>query len=332
MHQRSALVGMGVFLLSVFIGSPGGAQELDSALVIKKVSVLDTEDRTGVGIGSRIAALLADEIDSTLRFDRIPSNRPGLRPPYADAALKQAAERYGIDAFILSAAAPQGSAVVITAVLSSGHSAGTLARESITLRDFSAPDAVEAGVRQIVSRLIGRLPYRALVTEIRGDAVTLDAGRVHGLAAGQKVKIIEITGSKRHPFSGEHIEFQTREVAEIVLSTVGDMSSTGRTGSLAQAAAMRPNHKAVFTPSPGVLEQSIDRKRELVAWKKRIQETPVREKTKAVEPAPGHSPFTLEAGAAAVINTYNFKSDGLDFVRKSNAYPAMEVRAVYWPS
>lgn len=309
------------FVLFLLLPSSVFADEPNETFLFKKLAVLDTDDRTGKDYGGKIGKTVIDELEQMLRFDiiQLPSQ-----------SLSNISEKPQADGFIICRVALSHEMVNISLELLDRR--GKLfALEMMAVNGQASPADLENNVRELVVKLIRRIPYKAIITRDENEVVTFGGGRVHGVEAGAKVSLFEITGVKRHPFTSEIISFSREDLGIVEVTRVEALSATGKIISSKKGINIHAGHKVDFIPSGRVIRESLPEKNEILARKHSAPKLRKTGEERLKKEAPVRSRGYLAAGAGFLMNDYKISSDQFNFRRDtSSPVPVVAVTGEYW--
>jgi len=249
-----------ILLLPLFVY----ADEPNEVFLFNKLVVLDTDDSTGKNYGEKIGKTLIDELAQMLRFDLIPPEKVHVQHPLSQQSLGELSEKLQADGFIVGRVAISNKMVNISLEILDRRGE-MFALELLAVKEQASPNDLEKSIRELVVRLIGRIPYKADVTRVENGMVTFDAGRVHGVEIGSQASLFEIIGVKRHPFTNEIISFSREDIEIIQVTQVEDLSATGKIISRKKKGKINAGHKVDFIPSERLIRENRIRKNELMA-------------------------------------------------------------------
>src|SRR3990172_3729533 len=156
------------------------ADEPNETFLFKKLAVLDTDDRTGKTYGEMIGKTVKSELEQMLRFDIIPPEKARVQHPLSPQSLGEISNKLQTDGFIVGRVALSHEMVNISLEILDRRGE-MVALELLAVKEQASPADFEKSVRELVVRLIRRIPYKAVITRVENGEVTFDAGRVHGV-------------------------------------------------------------------------------------------------------------------------------------------------------
>jgi hypothetical protein len=212
------------------------------------------------------------------------------------------------------------------------------AREFIFLKDFTNRDVIEKGIRAIVAKLVGRVPYHGVVTDLKdkGKTITINAGRLHGLGSGVKLQIFRIGKVNRHPFTQEMIGVEKINVGELIVVRADERISITNPFHLEKGQVIAQGQYVVFKPSSKVLSETGSRREELLALQERewtaMEKAVLQKKQEKEERSSVHkvSRGNIELNAGLGWANFSLDSDQLVFDRKISTFPLAGVSGEYW--
>src|SRR4030067_366235 len=205
------------FILFLFLPQLVLADAPNETFLFKKLAVLDTDDRTGKAYGEKIEQIVRDELEQMLRFDIVPQKHVRVQHPLSPQTLGTISKILQTDGFIVGRVTLSKKMLNISLEILDKEG-GMFAPELLALNEQAAPTDLEKSVRELVVKLIRRMPYKAVITRVENGVVTFDAGQIHGVETGCKAALFEIIGVKRHPFTNEIISFSRKELGIIQIT------------------------------------------------------------------------------------------------------------------
>lgn len=341
-----------VLFLGTFIATPLFSAEpvqpqSSEKTFFKKIGVLNPEDRTHGQYGKRIGKQIRRALASTFRFEIVPQPKLSKELPLSTSDLIDLGEKFQLDGIIDGIVEVKGDDLKMELTLLEAKTGVSFAIEFLFVKNFKSPDAIENGVRTIVGKLIGRIPYQAVVTDVRNDVrnkdktVTINAGRLHGLDNGMQLQVFRIVKVTRHPFTQEVIGVEKVNVGTFVVVRADERISVAKLLRLEKGQVVAQGQYVGFKPSSKVLSETASRREELLAkqereWmaleqaalkEKQAREKEVKEKRPLVHKA---SIGNLELYAGLGWANFSLNSDQLVFNRKISTYPLAGVSGEYW--
>ena len=122
-------------------------------------------------------------------------------------------------------------------------------------------------IKELTAKLISRVPYKALVADIKEGEIIINAGRFHGIDEGSKLSIFEIKGIKRHPFTNEIINIEREDIGELTAVKVEGAITSAKIKEIKKGKRAEVNNKIDFKPSLKVIADSSQRKKEFLTKK-----------------------------------------------------------------
>ncbi|MBI3812621.1 MAG: hypothetical protein HY283_10555 [Nitrospirae bacterium] len=319
------------------------AQSDKGVVVFKRIGFLGLEDRTHQGLAKNIGKEMRRELAATFRFEVIPQQNPSKELPLSAPDLSDMGKKFELDGIITGIVEIKGKDLKIVLTLFEGETGDPFAREFIVMKDWKSPEAVEKGVRTIMDKLIGRLPYQAVVTEVKdkGKTITINAGRLQGLGDGMKLQIFRIVKVNRHPFTREMIGVEKVNVGDLTVVRADERFSIIKPSRLLKGQTVEKGQYVHFKPSPKVLSELTSRRDELLAqqerdWmameqasqrEKQAKEREVKEK-RSLEHKVSRGKLELSTGLGWA--KFSLTSDQLALDRKISTFPLAGVSGEYW--
>ncbi len=327
-------IGISLFLiLFPHAVHPAWAQSNSELTTFKKLALFDLEDRHRQGLGKIISRQIWQEFESTFRFEVLPPQLISEKFPESRERLIDLSQRLGVDGVISGFVEDSGGSIKIGLMFSEAKSGHLFAKEVIILKNWKNPRVVDKGVKAMVEKLIGRIPYRALVTDInaRNRTIRVDAGQLNGLAQGMNLEIYRIRKVKRNPFTQEVIGIEKIPVADAVVRLVEDRSSSADIARLQKGQGLSKDLYVGFEPSAKVLSQMAQRKADLLAQRDQeiaVLERRAREKKVAEKPRVSRGGLSILAGPA--WSRFSLDSAQLEFNRDASAFLYIHLQGEYW--
>jgi hypothetical protein len=314
---------------NLFLSSLVSASVIDETLVFKKIAVLDLEDRTAKAFGVKIGKIIRAELEQMLRFDITPPEKVLIRYPLSAQTLRKSGKELQLDGFIVGWVTHSNQLATISLEILD-RNGEVFALELLAVKERTSQADLEKNVQKLIVKLIHRIPYKAIVTQVHDRLVTFDAGRVQGVEIGSRASIFEIVGLKRNPFTNEVISFDREDSGEILVTQVEALSATGKIISLKKGAKIFVHQKVDFIPSQKVIQESLGEKKELLAEQQRELESRKAERRPSTKETLERPRGSVMIGTGFVLNDYRFSSDQLSFTRRTSPVPMVTVMGEYW--
>lgn len=306
------------------------AESAEGIINFRKIGLFHPEDRTGQQYGEIVGRQIRSELEGTFRFEIIPQQQLSKELPMPTPALIDLGKRFELDGIITGAVEINEDSMKISLTLMDAKRGDPFAKEFITVRDWKKSEAVEVEVRAIVAKLMSRIPYQAVVTDVQGqgEAITVSAGKLQGLGNGMTLQVIDIAKVKRHPFTQEVIGVDPVDVGELIVTRADERMSVAKPVRPKNGRVFARGQFVVFKPSAKVMAEMAPRREELIAQKKgetaALEEAALRERRAKLP----NGSLALAAGAAWA--NFSLNSDQLEFERKISAFPLVAVSGEYW--
>jgi hypothetical protein len=319
-------------LALLILALPAQAQTVGEALTFKRVGLFDLTDQTQKGYGQKIGELLRKEIEGTFRFEVLRRTET-IHWPVQSEEILRLSQRAGVDLVLAGKAGWADKALKLTLILWEGKTGAPFAVESDLIKEWKEPEGLDQAVRGLVRKLISRVPYKALVTEVKDEKVRFDAGALHGVEKGLKASVTEITEVTRHPFTREIIGFKIEEIAQLTVTEVNERSSIATLLHVEKGKAIKVNQKIRFVPSQAALalaeaqrkEQLARQEQERVALEAQRRPAP----PKPIPTAPTEK-IQLALQTSLLTDTFDFDSNELTFARKAKGILTLELQGDVW--
>jgi hypothetical protein len=305
-------------------------------ILFKKIGVLNPEDRTHGQYGKSIGKQVRRALASTFRFEIVPQPKLSKELPLSESDLADLGQKYKLDGLVTGIVEIKDRSLKIKLILLEARTGIPFAREFATVKDFKRPDALQRGVQTLMVKLIGRIPYRAVVTQVRdkGRTITVNAGRLHGLGKGMRLQVFRIKGVKRHPFTNEVIGVEKVSVGELIVVRADDRVSRTRPFHRKKGQAFSPGDYVVFKPSVKVQSDTASIREALLARQERewmaLEEAARKEKEKKPAPVRKFSRGELAVNIGTAWSSFRLNSDQLVFNRKISTFPLGNVSGELW--
>jgi len=305
------------------------ATKLNDDLVFKKIAVLDLDDRTGKVYGEKIVKVVRTELEQMLRFDIVPLEEVRVQYPLSKKTLSKISKNLQLDAFIIGWVTLSDQTVTISLEILDKNGE-MFALELLAMKEHEFQVDLEKSVRELVVKLIHRIPYAGVITHVESGMVTFDAGRIQGVEIGSKASVFEIVGMERHPFTNEVISFRREDLGEILVTQVDSLSATGKIINIKKGVKIFLHQKVDFIPSQKVIQESLFEKKELLAKRQLALESRKAEEHRLVKETPRRSRGSLVVSPGLALNDYSFSSDQLTIKRRASPIPVVTTMGEYW--
>ena len=194
-------------------------------------------------------------------------------------------------------------------------------------------EEIEAGLMRLARALASRLPSKGEVTQINEGQIGIDAGGLQGVPEAGVLSIFRIKGVVRHPFTQEIVEYQKVPVAEARVTSVGEETAEARV--IRSSVPVQKGDLVTFEVSQEIA--NLYRMRRSHTLPRLPGGLPPRgsvpgERGKQVAPAPGYDSGSgwAQVGWVYLKNRYRFGSNGLNFTRSVDFFPAVQADLGYW--
>ena len=317
------------FFVVVF---PSHAQTLEEILTFKRIGLFEIKDKTRKQLGRKIGAMVQETVEETFRFEIINQSEVIDLPGQPEKILRMSREA-GMDLVLAGKVKKVGRSIMLTLALFDGKTGNPFATESDRIKRWKKPDVLDHAVRGLVRKLINRIPYKALVTEVKDERVRFNAGTLHGVEKGLKVSVFEITGVESHPFTHVVVGFQMEEIGQLEVTEASKHSSIATIFRLGRGKKVQMNHKIRFRPSQAALARAEILKKELLSKQQQEQVALEAQTVKTVhEPQSAISTekVRLSLQTGLFNDTFDFDSNELSFERKANNILSIELQGDVW--
>lgn len=314
---------------NLFLSSLVFAVDLNDVLVFNKIAVLDLDDRTGKGYAAKIGKIIRTELEQMLRFDIVSPEKVHVQYPLSTQRLGKLSKELGVDGLIVGWITRSNQVVTVSLEIID-KKGEVFALELLPMKEPVSEEDSEKSIQELVVKLIHRIPYKAIITQVNNGSVTFDAGRIHGVESGSKASLFEIVGVKRNPFTNEVVSFDREDLGEILVTQVETLSATGKIISLKKGVKIHVNQKVDFIPSEKVILERLGEKKELLVKRELELESRKAEGHQLTEETQKRSRGSLVIGSGFALNDFRFSSDQLSFTRRMSPVPIVTAIGDYW--
>lgn len=306
-------------------------------IYFKRIGLLNPEDRTNQRYTKDIGKQVRREMAAAFRFEIVPQPKLAKELPLSTPELIDLGKKFELNGIITGLVKIEGDHLRIDLTLLEAKTGIPFAREFVLVKNFKDPAAVQEGVRSIVGKLIGRIPYEAVVSGVqnKGQTITIGAGRLNGLGDGMEAQVFRIVKVTRHPFTQEVIGVEKVAVGTFAVVRAEDGVSVAKPLKLEKGQAVAQGQFVVFKPSPELLSRMSPKRNELLA--RQEQEWTAMEaaalKGKAKEkaaPARKISRGELALYGGTAWSRFRFDSDQLVFNRNVSTFGLAGASGEFW--
>ena len=304
------------------------ASEIADELTFKRIALSELEDRTEEGYGRIVNNSLKSNIANSLRFEIAePAKR---KAPSSRKDAVKIGERLNADAVIYGNVKMEEAILKISLEMVNVKNGSTFATESKWIKGKLTEEIIEKNIKELTAKLISRVPYKALVADIKEGEIIINAGRFHGIDEGSKLSIFEIKGIKRHPFTNEIINIEKEDIGELTAVKVEDAVTSAKIKEIKNGKRAEVNNKIDFKPSLKVIADSSHRRKEFLTKKeKEAAEEKVKKEPKAEKR--NYNIAGIDAIVGYATNDYSFNSNELKFSRKAGSFLTAGFKGELWP-
>lgn len=235
---------------------------VDQTLNLKTIAIVPVVDNVKSIYANPLTETLTQALQQDRRFEIVTGPNPKHAPEDFEGNPKLVTAYLAplkADALITSRLVKGTRGINLRLTLIAGTEHLPMAQE--VLEDYPGfeTEDVRRQMRQLLSQLLSRLPYQAIVTSRQGQIVTLNAGERHGLRLNDEIFIVLITGVERHPKFRFITKVDREIMGKVRLEKVDDSVSFGslvseRTANLVQAGFKATWSDPVVYPRAGVTE------------------------------------------------------------------------------
>jgi DNA-binding Lrp family transcriptional regulator len=332
-----------VFLfILISMASPGFSADTvpppsNEKIDFKKMGFLNPEDRTSQRYTKDIGKQIRHELASAFRFEIVPQSKLAKGLPLTNPELIDLGKKFELDGIITGMVEIEGDHLKIDLNLLEAKTGRSFAREFGLVKNYKTAGAIEEGVRTIVGKLIGRIPYEAVVAGVQnnGKTITIDAGRLNGLGDGMQLQVFRIVKVNRHPFTQEVIGVEKVNVGTLTVVHADDRVSVAKPLQLEKGQAVAQGQYVVFNPSAELLSQMGPKRNEFLARQERewraLEEAALKGKAKEkAAPAKRISRGELALYGGTAWSRFRFDSDQLVFNRNVSTFALASVSGEFW--
>ena len=306
-------------------------------IYFKRIGLLNPEDRTSRQYTKNIGKQIRQSLAAPFRFEIVPQPKLAKELPLSTPELIDLGKKFELDGIITGMVEIEGDHLKIDLSLLEAKTGVSFAREFGLVRDYKNPVAVEEGIRSIVGKLVGRIPYEAVVTGVqsKGRTITIDAGRLNGLGEGMELQVFRIMKVTRHPFTQEVIGVEKANVGTLTVVRADDRVSVAKPLRLEKGQAVALGQYVVFKPSAELLTEMGPKRNELLARQERewtAMEAAALKAQGKEKPAPSRkiSRGELALYGGTAWSRFRFDSDQLVFNRNVSTFALAGVSGEIW--
>ena len=317
-----------ISLIYLFLSQPLYASEIGDELAFKRIALFELEDKTAEGYGRVVSSSLRDNISDSVRFEIVIPEEQKI-PSSRKEAIK-IGKKLKADAVIHGSSKIEDDILKISLEMINVRNGSTFATESKWIKGKPTKEIIEKNIKDITAKLISRIPYKALVTDVKEEEIIINAGRFHGIDEGSRLSIFEIKGIKRHPFTNEIINIEREDIGELTAVRVEDAITSAKIKEIKKGKRAEVNNKIDFKPSLKVIADNSQRKKEFLTKKeKAVTEEKVKKEVKAEKR--NYNIVGIDAIVGYATNDYSFNSNELKFTRKAGSFLTAGFKGELWP-
>jgi len=317
-----------ILLIYLFLSQPLYASEIGDELAFKRIALFELEDKTAEGYGRVVSSSLRDNISDSVRFEIVIPEEQKI-PSSRKEAIK-IGKKLKADAVIHGSSKIEDDILKISLEMINVRNGSTFATESKWIKGKPTKEIIEKNIKDITAKLISRIPYKALVTDVKEEEIIINAGRFHGIDEGSRLSIFEIKGIKRHPFTNEIINIEREDIGELTAVRVEDAITSAKIKEIKKGKRAEVNNKIDFKPSLKVIADNSQRKKEFLTKKeKAVTEEKVKKEVKAEKR--NYNIVGIDAIVGYATNDYSFNSNELKFTRKAGSFLTAGFKGELWP-
>src|SRR4030067_1082820 len=317
-----------ISLIYLFLSQPLNASEIGDELIFKRIALFELEDKTAEGYGRVVSSSLRDNISDSVRFEIVMPEEQKI-PSSRKEAIK-IGKKLKADAVIHGSSKMEDDILKISLEMINVKNGSTFATESKWIKGKPTEEIIEKNIKELTTKLMSRIPYKALVTNVKEEEIIINAGRFHGIDEGSRLSIFEIKGIKRHPFTNEIINIEREDIGELTAVRVEDAITSAKIKEIKKGKRAEVNNKIDFKPSLKVIADNSQRKKEFLTKKeKAVTEEKVKKEVKAEKR--NYNIGGIDAIVGYATNDYSFNSNELKFTRKAGSFLTAGFKGELWP-
>ncbi len=341
-----ALLNLTCFVFILINSTPSLAQQVedtteyisdyDQSLTFKKMSFLPTQDNVNGVYSKAVDEVLEKLIKKNHQWDYTPSPAANqvINPEDLiknNELVKSFTKDLKADGFFVTDVRKDPKQINIHLYLFSAKS-GLLVAEEKLERPSDNTEIVQAAVVSLMSRIIEKVPYDALVMSRTDNRVTISAGKKDGVTKGQTLTAIKVIGAKKHPVRNFIIKSSKAILGQIRVVKVDEYLSFGDILSETEAGVITEDTKVTGISSV---------RYESTPWTKTYTppEQLLSENNKSVygknarEWVAKNPPTFGKIGADFSLGNFDNSltlADGTNLNSEVNAYPRIKVAGELW--
>ncbi len=317
-----------ILLICLFLSQPLYASEIGDELAFKRIALFELEDKTAEGYGRVVSRFLRDNISDLVRFEIVIPEEQKI-PSSRKEAIKTG-KKLKADAVIHGSSKMEDDILKISLEMINVKNGSTFATESKWIKGKLTEENIGKNIKDLTAKLISRIPYKALVTDVKEEEIIINAGRFHGIDEGSRLSIFEIKGIKRHPFTNEIINIEREDIGELTAVRVEDAITSAKIKEIKKGKRAEVNNKIDFKPSLKVIADSSQRKKEFLTKKeKTVTEEKVKKEVKTEKR--NYNIVGIDAIVGYATNDYSFNSNELKFTRTAGSFLTAGFKGELWP-
>ncbi|MBI5181735.1 MAG: hypothetical protein HZA06_02355 [Nitrospirae bacterium] len=247
--------------------APAAAQSLDKAveytadevLTFNKILLFDFIDKTGKKYDRAVEGVIRYVFDAFYPFKMIAAPEPLVKKeleakgmaiihPLPQGAGALIGRISGADAIVTGSIETVNNNTRIFIQLVSGKTGEPLFYEEEMIIGQETMAIVRDAARQIVNRLIKKMPYKSVVTKRVDEYIYIDAGKKQGVQNGAILPVFKIVGIKRDPVTKEVVSVDRRMMGEVIVIDAKDYTSTTKIYSYVLGEKIDVGIKITFEP------------------------------------------------------------------------------------
>ncbi|MBI5043683.1 MAG: autotransporter outer membrane beta-barrel domain-containing protein [Nitrospirae bacterium] len=305
------------------------ASEIDMELTFKRIAIFSLEDNTKEGYGSLISRSIRNNFIDTIQFEIVIPDET-IKYPISKKETIKIGRKLNVDAVVTGNIKVEEGILKIFTQIINAKTGDLFATENKWIKETPTEENIKKNVKELAAKLIGRMPYKAVVTEIIDNEIIINVGRFHGIEEATRLIVFEIKRVERHPFTNEIINIEKEEIGKLTAVKVEDTITRAKVKEIKKGKIVEVNNKIDFKPSLKAIADSTQRKKEFLTKKeKAVAEEKVKKEAKPEKRS--YNIVGIDAIVGYATNDYSFNSNELKFTRKASSFLTAGFKGELWP-
>ena len=169
------------------------ASEIGDEFVFKRIALFELEDKTAEGYGRVVSRSLRNNIADLMRFEIVMPEEQKSRLQERGCKNRQ---KLKADAVVHGSSKIDDDILKISLEMINVRNGSTFATESKWIKGKLTEENIGKNIKDLAAKLVSRIPYKALVADVKEGEIIINAGRFHGIDEGARLSIFEIKGLK----------------------------------------------------------------------------------------------------------------------------------------